>query len=159
MSEFDRLPPRFKLSTARRLLAWQGTDRGLSRVLSNGGFWRVRTAKGFIYHRPNIVTMTGGEPIAARFIDDAPAPLSGRLFPDTDGGPSQPAPECACQCHENTCGAADMDMAERTLRLITSLRLIGADMVDRLDELVTRAGPAHARAFLTHFSPDDGVPF
>lgn len=151
MSEFDRLPPRFKLSTARRLLAWQGTDRGLARILSNGGFWRARTAKGFIYHRPNIVTMTGGEPIAARFIDDAPTPRSGRL--------SQPAPECACQCHENTCGAADMDMAERTLRLITSLRPIGTDMVDRLDELVTRAGPAHARAFIKNFSPDDGVPF
>ncbi|WP_428968057.1 hypothetical protein ACQR50_09135 [Sphingomonas sp. Xoc002] len=158
MSEFDRLPPRFKLSTARRLLAWQGTDRGLSRVLSNGGFWRVRTAKGFIYHRANIVMMTGGEPIAARFIDDAPTPRGRRLFQDTEGGPSQLPPECACQCHENTCGAAAMDMAERTLRLIISLRPIGADMVDRLDELVTHAGPAHARALLKNFSPDDGVP-
>ncbi len=139
--DFSVLPARFTLPEAERLLRWQGTTKGLSRLLMDNGYVPRQGAGKRHWSQPQTQAKWMTEPA-----DDFRLEI-------------HPPQSCACQCHENTCGAADMDMAERTLRLVTSLRPIGADMVDLLNELVTRAGPAHARAFLKNFSPDDGVPF
>lgn len=66
--------------------------------------------------------------------------------------------DCPCECHANTCGAADMAMAERTIRLVAGLRPYSADMVNALDELVLRAGPEKARAAIGELL-DEEVPF
>ena len=65
---------------------------------------------------------------------------------------------CPCECHANTCGAADMAMAERTIRLVAGLRPYSADMVNALDDLVQRAGPEKARAAIGELL-DEEVPF
>ncbi|KQO57690.1 hypothetical protein [Sphingomonas sp. Leaf257] len=168
-TELDQLPHTFTLKTARKMLQWQGATAGLARMLLASGFCSADARQGqkplwirlesAAAHRQRMATAAFKKSATAMAATIARAHADRAAVTAAKAMASQSPAECACQCHENTCGAADMDMAERTLCLITSLRPIGADMVDRLDELVRRAGPAHARAFLTNFSPDDGVPF
>jgi hypothetical protein len=65
---------------------------------------------------------------------------------------------CDCRCHTGTCGANDMDMAERAIRLIERLRPISADMVQAIVDLVDRAGVDHARKALGIGGLDDDMP-
>lgn len=147
------LPHQFTTEQAVTALRWGGSPKGLALLLSANGFVKTvrRTDSGSrrVWIRSKNAARWKAEQGIQRLRDD-------HVKLNIAHGEH---PQCACQCHENTCGAAAMDMAERTLRLITSLRPMSTDMVERLDELVQRAGPAHARTALENFSPDDGVPF
>lgn len=162
-TDFDRLPDTFTLKTARKDLAWQGTDKGLAFVLHDNGFAKKRTRHGGVLwlrlesasnHRARqaqTAWQKAHDQILS-YLSQAREHAALATRAPADRG-------CACQCHDNTCGAAAMDMAERILRLIASLRPTSADMIEQLSTLVERAGPTHARAALKNFSPDDGVPF
>ena len=82
--------------------------------------------------------------------------LAGATAPEVSTEQAMQA--CPCQCHDNTCGAADMDVAERTLRVIENLRPLDVRMIEAIEHLVDRAGPRHAAAYLGN-RPDDEVPF
>jgi hypothetical protein len=73
--------------------------------------------------------------------------------------PPHPVSECSCRCHTGTCGANDMVLAERTLRLIITIRPIGADGMQAIADLVDRAGVDFAREAIGLGDLDDDVPF
>ena len=66
---------------------------------------------------------------------------------------------CNCRCHTGTCGENDMVLAERALRLIITIRPIGADGMQAIADLVDRAGVEFARTAIGHGDLDDDVPF
>lgn len=149
--DFDALPSTFTLKTARQDLRWQGSVVGLARLLQNNGFAATepRHGKKRLWIRVESTSEHRRRLAAAALHDQVNRvrealahARAGRIIAGTANQPD-----------------AAIDMAERTLRLVISLRPMSTDMIDRLDELVQRAGPAHARAFLKNFSPDDGVPF
>lgn len=150
-SDFDRLPQTFALETARKELNWQGTNKGLKRLLTANGFSasEYRPGRQFVWIRLESAAEHGQRV--------AQAALRKQIARIREAADRVHADRKVAQ----VASASDpiKDMAERTLRLVTSLRPVSTDMVDRLDELVQRAGPAHARAFLENYSPDDGVPF
>lgn len=53
---------------------------------------------------------------------------------------------CGCRCHTGTCGANAMLLAERTLRVITSLRPMDRRMIEDIERIVDAAGVDFARA-------------
>lgn len=73
--------------------------------------------------------------------------------------PVPPVSECPCRCHTGTCGENDMVLAERAIRLILSVRPIGADGMQAIVELVDRAGVNFARTAIGVGDLDDDVPF
>ncbi|MGO1303647.1 MAG: hypothetical protein ACTMKV_02560 [Sphingomonas parapaucimobilis] len=150
------LPDQSTTNEAHRVLRWIGTRSGFGSMLVGNGFVRTIRRAGKTNHHVWI-RPTSKRPLTQKARDE----LLDRVRSADNAFSASIAviPECTCQCHENTCGAADMDMAERTLRLVESLRPIGADVIERLDELVQRAGPAHARDSLGKTDFDDKVPF
>jgi len=129
----DILPDTFSIAQAADLLNWQGTLPGLAHSLASDGYVKFRVAA------------TVNSP--SRFIWRRRA------------RPIVPDNQCACRCHTGTCGANDMDLAERVIRLIEKLRLIDVKAIRELEHLVDRAGVDHAQAALKAADYDSDVPF
>jgi len=128
----DGLPETFSIREAFDILGWQGSRKGLARHLQ---------AEGFTSGLARDSTSK-----AVRIMWQHPAPL---MLKES----------CPCRCHIGTCGANDMDLAERSLQLVERLRLSDADTITALHDLVHRAGVNHAKAALKRIALDDDVPF
>lgn len=127
----DILPHTFTIQEATDLLKWQGSPQGLAHSLKADGFSKFR-----------VVGATPGAPMRTvwrRPVADAVA--------------------CSCRCHTGTCGANDMDLAERAIRLVEMLRPLDVKMIEEIQYLVNRAGVDHAKAALNPVDLDDDVPF
>lgn len=127
------LPEAFSIREAFKFLDWQGSRKGLARHLEANGYAGVER------YDPRSRAM--------RVMWSVPAP------------PPVPMSECHCRCHTNTCGANDMDLAERSIQLVERLCLNDADTITVLHDLVHRAGVDHAQAALKRVALDDDVPF
>jgi len=128
----DGLPESFTTREAFDILGWQGSRKGLARHLQ---------AEGFISALARDPTSK-----AVRIMWRHPTPA---MLKET----------CPCRCHTSTCGANDMDLAERSLQLVERLRLSDADTITVLHDLVHRAGVDHAQAALKRIALDQDVPF
>ena len=115
------LPETFSIREAFDILAWQGSRKGLARHLEAQGF-----TKSPWYDDRSRDT---------RIMWRHPAPVILK----------EP---CPCRCHTGTCGANDMDLAERTIRIMMSLRPHVVKVIEEIDALVRRAGVDHAKAAL-----------
>ena len=117
----DGLPETFSIREAFDILGWQGSRKGLARHLQSEGFTSavVRDAPS----RPARVMWRHPTPVALK-------------------------ESCPCRCHTGTCGANDMDLAERTIQMIRVLRPHDVQVIKEVDELVRRAGVDHAKAAL-----------
>ncbi len=124
------LPETFTIREAFDILPWQGSRKGLARHLQSEGF----------------TSSVVGDAKGARMMWRHPAPVM-RMA------------SCPCRCHTGTCGANDMDLAERSLVLVERLRLFDADSITALHDLVHRAGVDYAQAALKRVALDDDVPF
>lgn len=144
--DFDALPSTFTLKTARQDLRWQGSGVGLARLLLDNGFAATEPRQG---KKRLWIRLESAADHSRRIARQRRAIFD----PFNIDGSARTAGATDQQ------GSPEADMAERTLRLVTILRPMSTDMIDRLDELVQRSGPANARAYLANFSPDDGVPF
>lgn len=115
------LPETFSTREAFDILAWQGSRRGLARHLQAEGF----------------TSALARDPTskATRIMWRHPAPV---MLKES----------CSCRCHTETCGANDMDLAERTIRIMMSLRPHDVKVIEEIDALVRRAGVDHAKAAL-----------
>lgn len=118
----DSLPHTFTTQEASNLLKWQGSVKGLSHSLLADGFRKFR-----------VVGAQPGEPM--RTVWRRPTVAAATI-------------ECPCRCHTGTCGANDMDLAERTIRMIMSLRPHDVKVIEEVEALVRRAGVDHAKAAL-----------
>jgi hypothetical protein len=128
----DGMPEIFSTREAFTLLDWQGSRQGLARHLQASGFELV-TAR-----QPN-------------------GHGTRRMWRRPEGLVA--APTCACRCHTGTCGANDMVLAERTIRLIEKLRPYSEEAIMQIVDLVHRAGVDHASAALDQAALDADVPF
>lgn len=126
------LPDAFSIEEAADLLDWQGTLPGLSHSLMADGFVKFRASA------------TVNSP--SRFMWRKPIPTTA---PD----------QCTCRCHTGTCGANDMDLAERSLRLVEAMGIRDGETITVLDDLVSRAGVDYAKAALKFGNLDSDVPF
>lgn len=143
----DILPDTFSIEQAADVLNWQGTLPGLSRSLQADGFEKFRAS----------ATVDGGSRLRwRRPASDASPDLAALAGPRMVEATSKP---CTCRCHTGTCGANDMDLAERSLQLVERLRLSDADTITVLHDLVHRAGVNHAQAALKRIALDQDVPF
>lgn len=126
----NALPESFSIREAFDILKWQGSRQGLARHLEADGYVRA------LRHDAGSRTLRHiwrRRPIAP--------------------------PPCACRCHTGTCGANDMDLAERTVRLIERVFIADAEAIGAIDEMVSRAGVEHAQVALKRIPLDDDVPF
>ncbi|WP_231420898.1 hypothetical protein [Sphingomonas sp. Leaf205] len=126
------LPETFTIREAFDLLGWQGSRKGLARHLQSEGFTSTM----------------------ARIPGDAGARMIWR-----HPKPALTIESCPCRCHTGTCGANDMDLAERAIRLVQILRPRDAKMLEAIEYLVNRAGVDHAKATLNPVDLDSDVPF
>lgn len=117
----DGLPETFSIREAFDLLGWQGSRKGLARHLQSEGF-------------------------TCTFIGEPGSKSARMMWRHT--APVAAMPACQCCCHTGTCGANDMDLAERTIRIMMSLRPHDVKVIEEVDALVRRAGFEHARAAL-----------
>lgn len=115
------LPETFSIREAFDILGLQGSRKGLARHLEAQGF----TKSAWYDDRSRDTRMIWRHP------KHAPTMKS-----------------CPCRCHTGTCGASDMDLAERTIRMIMSLRPHDVKVIEEVDALVRRAGVDHAKAAL-----------
>lgn len=128
----DGLPETFSIREAFDILGWQGSRKGLARHLQSEGFTSA------------IVRDATSKSARIMWRHPAQVILKGA---------------CPCRCHTGTCGAKDMDLAERAIRLVEMLRPLDVKMVEEIQYLVNRAGVDHAKAALRPFDPDSEVPF
>lgn len=128
----DGLPETFSIREAFDILGWQGSRKGLARHLQAEGF----------------TSALARDPTskAVRIMWRHPAPV---MLKES----------CPCRCHTGTCGANDMDLAERAIRLVEMLRPLDVKMVEEIQYLVNRAGVDHARVALRPIDLDAEVPF
>jgi len=129
----DILPHSFTTQEASDLLNWQGSVKGLSHSLMADGFKKFR-----------VVGAKLGEPMRTVWRRPSVATAS---------------PECRCRCHTGTCGANDMDLAERAIGLVQMLRPLDVKMIEEIQYLVNRAGVDYGRAALNPVDLDSDVPF
>lgn len=126
------LPKAFTTREAFKILKWQGSRKGLARHLEAQGF----TKSPWYDDRSRDVRMMWRHP--------APVTLK---------------ESCPCRCHTGTCGANDMDLAERAIRLVEMLRPLEVKMVEEIQYLVNRAGVDHAKSALRPIDLNAKVPF
>jgi len=69
--------------------------------------------------------------------------------------PPVPQADCGCRCHTGTCGANAMLLAERTLRVVLSLRPMDRRMIEDIERIVDAAGVDFAR---TAIEKENGYP-
>lgn len=124
------LPESFSIREAFDILGWQGSRKGLARHLEAQGFTK------------------------SPWYDDRSRDI--RIMWRR---PPHVAIPCLCRCHTGTCGANDMDLAERAIRLVEMLRPLDVKMVEEIQHLVNRAGVNHATVALRPLNPDSEVPF
>jgi hypothetical protein len=126
----DDLPETFTVRDAVRILQWQGSPKVLTRHLERRGF----------------VKFMGRDPTGTGSCMQFRRPV-------------KVAVPCACRCHTGTCGANDMDMAERSLRMVEAMGIRDADTITVLNDLVIRAGVDYAKTALNFGNLDSDVPF